>query len=43
MTKKQLKSVEKFLSYRKHSLEAVRTFIPVLTLMLQIIILIRIT
>ena len=43
MTKKQLKSVEKFLSYRKHSLELVRTIVPVVVLILQIIILTRIT
>ena len=38
-----LKSVEKFLSYRKHSLELVRTVVPVIVLVLQIIILSRIT
>jgi len=43
MTRKQLKSIEKFLSYRKHSLELVRTVVPVIVLVLQIIILTRIT
>ena len=39
MTKKKLRRMEKDISKMKHSLELVRTFIPVLTLILQVVIL----
>ena len=39
MTKKKLRRMEKDIGKMKHSLELVRTFIPVLTLILQVVIL----
>jgi|TARA_R100000081_G_scaffold69681_1_gene36768 hypothetical protein len=39
MTKKKLKRMERDISKMKHSLELVRTIVPVSTLILQIIIL----
>ena len=39
MTKKQLKRIEKDISKLKHSLELVRTIVPVLVLILQVVIL----
>ena len=39
MTKKKLKRIEKDISMMKHSLELVRTIVPVLVLMLQVVIL----
>jgi len=39
MTKKKLKRIEKDISTMKHSLELVRTVVPVLVLILQVIIL----
>ena len=39
MTKKQLKRIEKDISKLKHSLELVRTIVPVLVLILQVLIL----
>jgi len=43
MTKKKLKRLEKDIRSVKHSLELVRTIIPMIVLVLQIIILMRIT
>ncbi len=43
MTKKQINRIEKNIRGIKHSLELVRTVIPVLVLILQIVILTRIT
>ena len=43
MTKKKLKRLEKDIRSVKHSLELVRTIIPMIVLVLQIIILVRIT
>ncbi len=43
MTKKQINRIEKNIRGIKHSLELVRTVIPVIVLILQIIILTRIT
>ena len=42
MTKKQLKRWEKDISYVKHSLELIRTIVPVLVLTLQVIILVNV-
>ena len=39
MTKKKLKRIEKDISMMKHSLELVRTVVPVLVLIMQVIIL----
>ena len=39
MTKKKLKRIEKDISMMKHSLELVRTIVPVLVLILQVFIL----
>ena len=39
MTKKKLKRIEKDIGTMKHSLELVRTVVPVLVLILQVIIL----
>ena len=39
MTKKKLKRIEKDISMMKHSLELVRTIVPVLVLIMQVIIL----
>jgi len=39
MTKKQLKRIEKDISKLKHSLELVRTIVPILVLILQVVIL----
>tara|TARA_B100000963_G_scaffold265258_1_gene233468 strand:+ start:1459 stop:1590 length:132 start_codon:yes stop_codon:yes gene_type:complete len=41
MTSKKFKKMEKDISRMKHSLELIRTIVPVSTLILQIIILIR--
>ena len=39
MTKKKLRRIEKDISTMKHSLELVRTVVPVLVLILQVVIL----
>ena len=39
MTKKKLKRIEKDISMMKHSLELVRTIVPVLVLIMQVVIL----
>ena len=39
MTKKKLKRIEKDISMMKHSLELVRTVVPVLVLIMQVVIL----
>ena len=39
MTKKKLKRIEKDISMMKHSLELVRTIVPVLVLVMQVVIL----
>ena len=39
MTKKKLKRIEKDIGTMKHSLELVRTVVPVLVLILQVVIL----
>lgn len=39
MTKRKLKRIEKDISKLKHSLELVRTIVPILVLILQVIIL----
>ena len=39
MTKKKLKRIERDISTMKHSLELVRTFVPVVSLVLQVVIL----
>ena len=39
MTKKKLKRIEKDISSMKHSLELVRTIVPILVLILQVFIL----
>ena len=39
MTKKKLKKMEKQLSGMKHSMEVIRTVVPILVLILQVIIL----
>ena len=42
MTKKQ-KRIEKTISYYKHSMELIRTIVPIIVLILQVFILGRIT
>ena len=42
MTKKKMKHIEKQLSSMKHSMEVVRTIVPVLVLILQVLILGRV-
>ena len=39
MTKKKLKRIERDISMMKHSLELVRTIVPVLVLVMQVVIL----
>ena len=39
MTKKKLKKIEKQISSMKHSMEVIRTVVPILVLILQIFIL----
>ena len=39
MTKKKLKRIEKDISMMKHSLELIRTVVPVLVLIMQVVIL----
>ena len=39
MTKKKLKRIEKDISTMKHSLELIRTVVPVLVLIMQVVIL----
>ena len=43
MTKKKLKKMEKQLSSMKHSMEVIRTVVPILVLILQVFILGRVT
>ena len=42
MTKKKMKRIEKQLSSMKHSMEVVRTVVPILVLILQVLILGRV-
>ncbi len=43
MTKKKLKKMEKQFSSMKHSMELIRTIVPILVLILQVFILGRVT
>ena len=43
MTKKKLKKIEKQISSMKHSMEVIRTVVPILVLILQVFILGRVT
>ena len=43
MTKKKLKKIEKQISSMKHSMEVIRTVVPILVLILQVLILGRVT